>query len=173
MRLRVDASDPVALAEFRRRLPGLRLQLAAYQRNRILKLANEVIMDEITRRMEARKIHKKIIQGTAIAGAEHTGPRTVRIRFRSEYFSDEGFDVALAREKGTRRHWVAPVKKKALSWIQAGVRRFSKGHYVSGLPEYRTIRETIEERGPEFVRRYNEEMGRWIISNMGGTVRAG
>jgi len=34
---------------------------------------------------------------------------------------------------GTKRHWIQPVKAKALSWVQGGVRRFSKGHYVSGI----------------------------------------
>ena len=34
---------------------------------------------------------------------------------------------------GTKRHWVEPVRKLALSWVQDGTRRFSMGHFVSGI----------------------------------------
>ena len=34
---------------------------------------------------------------------------------------------------GTKRHFVAPVNKLALSWTQGGTRFFSKGHWFRGL----------------------------------------
>lgn len=36
---------------------------------------------------------------------------------------------------GTSRHWVEPVRASALSWVdqKTGERRFSKGHWVSGI----------------------------------------
>ena len=36
--------------------------------------------------------------------------------------TDSGFDVALAREHGTKRHFIAPRVKLALSWITLGIR---------------------------------------------------
>lgn len=34
---------------------------------------------------------------------------------------------------GTKAHFVAPVKASALSWVQNGQRRYSGGHWVSGV----------------------------------------
>jgi hypothetical protein len=36
-------------------------------------------------------------------------------------------------EYGTAPHWVGPVDKKALSWVEGSTRYFSKGHMVSGI----------------------------------------
>lgn len=35
--------------------------------------------------------------------------------------------------RGTRAHWITPVKALALSWEENGQRFFSKGHIVSGI----------------------------------------
>lgn len=46
---------------------------------------------------------------------------------------------------GTRMHFVAPVKAKALSWVQDGVRRFSKGHNVKGIQAFNFFTADNEE----------------------------
>ena len=50
---------------------------------------------------------------------------------------------------------------KALSWIQGGVRRFSKGHMVSGLPRLNIIEKTIESKEVELRERLYEEYENW------------
>jgi hypothetical protein len=42
-------------------------------------------------------------------------------------------DYGIFIELGTKRHFIAPRKAKALHWEQGGKDRFSKGHYVSGI----------------------------------------
>jgi hypothetical protein len=34
---------------------------------------------------------------------------------------------------GTSAHWIFPVNAQALSWVEDGIRYFSKGHQVSGI----------------------------------------
>jgi len=40
---------------------------------------------------------------------------------------------AIFVHEGTKRHFIKPKKAGALAWMQGGVMRFSKGHYVSGI----------------------------------------
>jgi hypothetical protein len=49
-------------------------------------------------------------------------------------------------EFGTTAHFVAPVTKQYLSWIEkkTGKRRFSKGHVVSGIEAYAPFRKGID-----------------------------
>jgi len=70
----------------------------------------------------------------------------------------------LAREFGTRDHKIEPKIKQSLSWIQEGKRKFSKGHQVSGLPEYKVITNTIREELPFLKIRLREETQKWVKS---------
>ena len=92
-------------------------------------------------------------------------------------------DVPLARffEFGTKDHLVLPVYAQALSWTEsvpaadlphvpgddgeAKVRRFSKGHTVSGLPESlpmtRAWREGVAEMRDYLEGRLAEDLRRW------------
>lgn len=47
--------------------------------------------------------------------------------------SDEKEQLFRWLHSGTKRHFVKPTKAKALSWVQDGERRLSKGHFVSGI----------------------------------------
>lgn len=41
--------------------------------------------------------------------------------------------ISIYLNRGTKAHWIRPVKKLALSWVNGGTRYFSKGHIVSGI----------------------------------------
>lgn len=53
---------------------------------------------------------------------------------------------------GTKRHWVEPVRASALSWVQDGTRRFSKGHFVSGIKAEPWVEDNYESREQRFNR---------------------
>lgn len=67
----------------------------------------------------------------------------------------------MAREHGTKRHWIAPRVKLALSWITQGVRLFSKGHYVSGIKSLHIIEDTVNAKKKELQLEFTREMLRW------------
>jgi len=100
----------------------------------IYKLQNDFPLSKIT----------KIIQEDIISDTKKRGWRrianTIKTR-RLDKNNQEVFlggkqkdkDVSVFLHAGTKRHFIAPVKKLALSWVQGGTRRFSKGHFVSGI----------------------------------------
>ena len=150
------------------KIVSLKMQLPQFQAITIRKLANEILIDEIQKRMESAGISKKIIASTYLDNIEIVGINTVRIFVKSEYFADTGFDVALAVHEGTRGHMIRPKEKKALSWIQGGVRRFSKGHWVSGIRSLRIVYKVLRENKILLQTRYNQEQEMWIKNNLTG-----
>lgn len=78
-----------------------------------------------------------------VAQAEGMKPRYTD-SFRTDNTA-RGFRATVAHEAasflehGTRRHFVAPREKLALSWEKNGERFFSGGHFVSGIPARRVL----------------------------------
>lgn len=158
------------LAELRKKLTILQLQLIQWQAITLRKLANEVILDTIHDVMRLMGVSEKIINNTVVSNIEMKNSKTIRIMFHSEYFAESGFDVALAREEGTRDHIVRPKIKLALRWIENGQVRFSKGHKVRGLPALQTIQNATKQLEPVLQERYNAELKQWIEKNLGDKI---
>lgn len=124
-------------------------------------LVNKLIVDPIQEAMREAGVSRKIWENVTVNAIEISWDGGIYINIHSEYFAENGFDVALAREKGTDDHWIRPVNKQALSWIQNGKRRFSGGHKVSGLPRLNIIEKTIERGEYELQNKLNEEYRKW------------
>lgn len=130
-------------------------------------LANKLIIDPIIEEMKQNNVSRKIYEQVIVEDVildEATG--TVLIKIHCEYFSEDGFDVAVAREYGTDDHMIRPKGKEnggadSLSWIQGGMRRFSKGHMVSGLPRLNIIERRVEEGEYELQRQLYAEYRKW------------
>lgn len=154
-------------------------------------LAEKIVLDEIINRMIQNGFSKKIWENTKITKITFTGKK-VTIYFHSEFFTETGFDVALAREVGTKRHFIEPKKqqevirqnnrdypikyyreisvKQALSWVQDGKRLFSKGHYVSGIKSLHIIKKTLDEKTPVLQEALNGAVKKWSQDIMKQTV---
>ncbi len=85
------------IKKFRQNLLSLKLQMLSFQAITLRRIANEVIVDEIHRRMRDNNISEKIINGTVLENIEIIGRRKVRLFFKSEYFAETGFDVRADR----------------------------------------------------------------------------
>lgn len=135
--------------------------------NKAKELANKMIVDPIRDEMERMGVHRKIWESVVVQSVKFDKiSGIITIRIHSEYFAENGFDVALAREKGTEDHMIKPKGKinggaDVLSWIQGGNRRFSAGHVVSGLPRLNIIERTVEEMEYELQQKLYEEYERW------------
>lgn len=57
---------------------------------------------------------------------------------------------------------------QALSWLEDGKRRFSRGHFVRGLTDLMIVSKTMQERAPVLRERYKEELTAWIQRTVGG-----
>jgi len=135
-------------------------------KNKVAELANKMIVDPIRDEMDRAGVSRKIWETVTLKDPIVT-PNGIFLRIHSEYFADNGFDVALAREKGTdmdkpeHKHWVRPKDKKSLKWIEGGKARFSGGHKVSGLPRLNIIQKTIEQKRYDLQQKLQEEHNRW------------
>lgn len=74
------------------------------------------------------------------------------VDFKGE--KDEPLDLWF--EEGTKRHWIEPVAKKALHWIQEGISRFSRGHYVRGI----TARHVFKHGTRQGIKKFLKELER-------------
>lgn len=118
---------------------------------------NELIVDKITDKMRENDFSQKIWMGTKIISSSIENNQII-VTIQNYYFSETGFDVAIAREYGTKDHWIRPRIKDALSWIQQGKRLFSKGHIVSGIKSLLIIKNTVKEQMPEVQNRINQDV---------------
>lgn len=123
-------------------------------------LINKVIVDSITNRMQFHEFHQKIWMNTDVRDVKIEG-NFIRATIHNEYFSDSGFDVAVAREKGTKDHMIRPRLKLVLSWISQGKRLFSKGHVVSGIKSLYIISNTIKTNTVIVQEMLNKEYSEW------------
>ncbi len=118
---------------------------------------NELIIDKITDKMRDNNFSQKIWMGTKILSSSIENNQII-VTIQNYYFSETGFDVAIAREYGTKDHWIRPRLKQALSWIKEGKRLFSKGHIVSGIKSLLIIKNTVKEQIPEVQNRINQDV---------------
>ncbi len=144
------------------RLRNIRFQhlYKGFLKTKTTELVNKLIVDPIVEKMREAGVSRKIWENVEVNAVIVTN-RGIYINIHNEYWSEEGFDVALAREEGTEDHMIRPVRKQALSWIQGGKRRFSGGHMVSGLPRLNIIDRMIETGEAELQTKLNEEFRKW------------
>lgn len=127
------------------------------------RLANELIIQKIKDEMKRQDFSQKIWMNTKILKVDVTKSQII-IKIQNYYFSESGFDVAIAREHGTKDHFIKPRIKQALSWIQNGVRLFSRGHMVSGIKSLFIIKKTIAKETPNLQTALNREFNSWQTS---------
>lgn len=185
LKLKFDTIEDVK--NFSPKVQTLKLQLPQFQQATILRIATQKTLHLIHNRMRAAGFSQKIIDGTTITNVELLSATKARLHFRSEYFSDLGFDVAVAREKGTKRHFVAPEeaptltallsgafqKKAALHFItKGGEDAFSKGHFVEGIVALMIVGLTVGETEQAVQDQYSKELLDWMAANLGGMAVA-
>ncbi len=149
-----------AIKARRQKFIHIKLHLKDFTEREALRLAQSIVLPEIVTRMMNAGFSRKIWQNTDATKAELKND-IVKIYFVSEYFSETGFDVALAREFGTRRHMVRPTVKAALSWIMGGKRMFSKGHEVAGIESLKIIASTLEDKKNDLQSALNKSTIDW------------
>ena len=143
------------------------VQYPRFLREEVKKIANDVILKPLHSRMRSFGYSQKIIDGTTIENLEIGRNGTLSFDVVSDYDSELGFDVAKAREEGTKSHFIKPVNAKALSFIAGGfIRAFSKGHFVRGITATNVVSKTVQEKIPEAQARLNEATRVFISRSM-------
>lgn len=165
VKLKINSVEDIK--ELRRRIQYLKFELVKFQAITVRELANQIILDTIQKKMRQANFSEKIVINTEVSNIEIKGSYAI-IHFTSTYFSETGFDVALAREKGTKTHMVKPAVKQALRWVQLGIVKFSKGHKVTGMKALRIIGTTLDELTPVLQQMYDNKLQHWVAKNLEG-----
>ncbi len=106
-------------------------------------LMNSTIVEEIKSLAKASNLPQGFIDGVKFRRTEPNKGEIINT------WGSKEKPLALWFNDGTKSHWIAPVKAKALHWLskvgihpqaiffrggtKAGTNLFSKGHYVSGI----------------------------------------
>ena len=165
---RIRITSLAELKVIQAKLKSLKNTLPALQKQAIDKAANEDVLEEIKKEMMANDFSPKIIDATFVGRTEIVGTKS-RTHFISDYESEDGFDVSVAREEGTRDHFIAPTKPNGvLRWEGAdGVIRFSKGHNVSGIERLLIIERTLKSKENDFLENYNNNLASSVSKFLG------
>ena len=169
--IRISAVDPVTREKLKNihKARQFQLQYPKFILSKAEKFLNEMVIPLIKGRMEFKKYDKKIIDSTRIENVTidlfggNIGYDTV-----CDYVSVSGFDISTAREKtGTKRHFIKPLKKKALHFIVRGVAYFSKGHWVKGIVASFIIADSMKEMEPFVEKRLQDSTDELFEKVMG------
>jgi hypothetical protein len=150
----MSAETPTVITNkdaFLKRLFGImrfQQQYPGFLEEEAMKIVNKEIIQVIHKRMAAARYSQKIIESTRAENLQVLGNGILEVDIISDYTTPEGAEAAEFREKGTKRWFNRPVRKLALHWIAAGLRAFSKGHWMPARPGSNIIKDTIAERLP-------------------------
>lgn len=157
------------LDRFQLRLKQARVMFPAFRQRTMEETAQDTILNEIHTRMRQNNFSEKIIEGTIIRSIQEF-PKFVRIWFESKFFAPSGFDVAVAREEGTRDHRIEPINEDGvLRWVeQDGTVRYSKGHDVKGFEALKIVATVVSRGRSKFLKEFNARTERWVTQNLSG-----
>ncbi len=172
MQLKLKFETIEDIKNFGSKVQTLKLQLLQFQGTTVLKIARNKTLHLIHQRMRAAGFSQKIIDGTTLFNVEFKGPKKVRLHFRSEYFADTGFDVALAREKGTKTHEVRAGEGKTLPIPTDNGLIFRKSANPSGIVALMIVATTVSETEEAVQDQYSRELLDWYAANLGGIAVA-
>ena len=161
------------IKRFRTKITGLKIQLFTFQATTVRKFAEIIILGAIHKKMRSAGFDEKIILGTYLDNIELIGSKKARLFFRSEYFSETGFDVALAREKGTKTHKVIAGEGKTLPIPTSDGLIFRKSSNPSGIIALKIIAQTVKEMTEPLQDEFLRQQQIWMEKNLGDVAVAG
>jgi len=120
---------------------------------------NEILIPLIKSKMKEKEYSQKIIDSTRIGTIDiDMDLGNIIYEVICDYVSVSNFDISAVREDtGTVRHFIKPIKKKALHFIAKGVEHFSKGHWVMGIIASHIIADTMKEMQPFIEKKLQDE----------------
>lgn len=155
------------IKRFRLKTTSFKMQLFVFQSTTLRKFANIIIVEKIHQNMRAAGFSEKIIDGTFLDNIEIIGRTKARLFFISEYFSETGFDVALAREEGTDDHDVIAGSGKVLPIPTSSGIIFRKKAHPDGILALFIVANTVKQMTAPLQDEYNRQQDIWYKQNLG------
>lgn len=154
------------------RTESLPFRTQEFIESRIVSIAQQTLERSIKREAKQKRLPQRYINN-------------IHTEFDGEYLwvwvdfkGDDDEDLDLFFEEGTKSHWIAPIRKKALAWkaragkfasaiyyksgIRSGKNLFSKGHYVSGIRARYVFKDGFDKGYPKFKRKLVLETEKYL-----------
>jgi len=138
------------------RTQSLAFRIQEYLEYKIVDIANETIVEAI--RQEA--MHKEM--PPRYINSLHSDFDGNYLWIWVDFKGKNNVPLDLWFEEGTKRHFIKPVFKKALSWVLRGVRFFSKGHFVSGIEAKHIFENGLQKGYPRFKAKLTQEIQNYL-----------
>jgi len=155
------------LKRFRTKTTSFKIQLLQFQSSTLRKFANMIIVDKIHQNMRDAGFSEKIIERTFLNNIELRGRTKVRLFFISEYFSNTGFDVTVAREEGTEKHKVVAGEGKVLPIPTSDGLIFRKSANPDGILALFIVASTVKQMTEPLQDEYNRQLNMGYRQNLG------
>jgi len=145
------------------RTQSLPFRIKEFTDYRIVDIANQTIVKAIRDEATLKKMPQRYINGIK---SEYDGRELwIWVDFKGK----NGEPLDLFFEEGTKDHKIKPTKKKALAFIEkgaigivTGIRRFSKGHWVSGIEARHIFAEGLKKGYPQFKKKLEQELQEYL-----------
>ena len=151
-------------------LTRFEMEYPRFRLDTVTLLLNDVMLTEIHARMRSFYYSPKIIESTRIQNITVDNNGNIDYEIISDYTSEKSFDVSKAREEGTKRHFIKPVFKLALSWLAGYVRLFSKGHWVRGITKSNVIKKTRKQYEPKIQKMLDDATDNFYLKLVGEKI---
>ena len=118
--------------------------------------------------MKQKDYSQKIIDGTTIENIIVDSSGFVQFDVISEYDTEQGFDVATARESGTRAHIIKPRKEGGvLRWFaKNGEPIFARFVRNKGIKASHIVVDTVKSQFPIFQQKLTQEITQFYNSRV-------
>ncbi len=145
------------------RTQSLPFRIKEFTNYRILDIANQTLVKAIRDEAILKNMPQRYINSIQ---SDFDGRELwIWVDFKGK----KGEPLDLYFEEGTKRHFIKPVRKKALAFIEkgaigiaTGIRRFSKGHWVSGIEARHIFTEGLKKGYPGFKKKLTQELQEYL-----------
>lgn len=145
------------------RTQSLPFRIEEYINYKIIDLANDTLVKAIKHEASLKNMPQRYLNSIHV---EFDGNELwIWIDFKGR----NNVPLDLFFEKGTRDHKITPNTKKALAFIErgvigiaSGIRRFSKGHWVSGIEAKHIFKNGLQKGYPQFKSRLQTEIQSYL-----------
>ena len=141
------------------RTQSLPFRIKEFTDYRIIDIANSTLVKAIRDEATFKKMPQRYIDGIQ---SEYDGKELwIWVDFKGRH----GEPLDLFFEEGTKDHKIKPTKKKALAFLEKGaigivsaIRRFSKGHWISGIEARHIFADGLKKGYPQFKKTLTKEL---------------
>lgn len=145
------------------RTQSLPFRIQEFTDYKILDIANSTLVKAIRDEAILKEMPKRYIENIH---AEFDGNELwIWVDFKGR--NKEPLDLFF--EEGTKGHKIIPRRKKVLAFLEkgaigivAGIRRFSKGHWVSGIEARHIFKNGLQKGYPQFKKKLTQELEQYI-----------